>query len=159
MAEAFAQGVMRFRAQYPFLTPSHLNFIGTDPAWPNTNNWPNNSVFGSTNSLNLSAAPGNVSGANAKLNISEWNDRASEEWFSKIWALSSCQSYNFRVYVVAQMVDSNKMPTGPVMKKYYHLYARNGSSVNPNGGTNYNSAGITNWTPTVGVIKTYESPY
>jgi len=159
MAEAFAQGVMRFRAQYPFLTPSHLNFIGTDPAWPNTNNWPNNSVFGSTNSLNLSAAPGNVSGANAKLNISEWNDRASEEWFSKIWALSSCQSYNFRVYVVAQMVDSNKMPTGPVMKKYYHLYARNGSSVSPNGGTNYNSAGITNWTPTVGVIKTYESPY
>ena len=45
MAEAFAQGVMRFRSKYPFLTPSHLSFIGTDPSWPNTTTWPANSRF------------------------------------------------------------------------------------------------------------------
>jgi hypothetical protein len=160
MAEAFAQGVMRFRARYPFLTPSHLNFIGTDPNWPNTSSWPSNAVFGNTNSIFLeTTAPGNASGGSAKINVNEWSDQAAEEWFSKIWALSSCQSYNFRVYVVAQMVNSNKLPMGPIMRKYYQMYARNGSSVTNTTGTSYNAATITNWTPTVNVNKIYESPY
>jgi len=160
MAEAFAQGVMRFRSKYPFLTPSHLNFIGTDSNWPNMSNWPANAVFGNTNSIALdTTVPGNTNSV-AKINVSEWNDQAAEEWFSKVWALSSCQSYNFRVYVVAQMVNSNRMPVGPVMRKYYQMYARNGSSVGTNPiGANYNNATITNWTPTVNIIKTYESPY
>jgi len=51
MAEAFAQGVMRFRAKYPFYSPSQLAFIGTDTNWPNTTTWPSNAVFGSTNKI------------------------------------------------------------------------------------------------------------
>lgn len=159
MAEAFAQGVMRFRFRYPFLTPSHLNFIGTDENWPNTTNWPANAVFGNTNAIALSAAPGNSFGTSVSNTITAWNDLACEEWFSKIWGLSSCQSYNFRVYVVAQRVDSNKVPVGPIMRKYFQLYSRNNSSVDQQGTNTYGSSSIVNWIPAMTVMKTYESPY
>jgi len=177
MAEAFAQGVMRFRAKYPFLTPSHLCFIGTDPGWPNTNTWPSNAVFGNTNPTTwrarLSVAPGNVYGNNASLNITEWNDQANEEWFSKIYALSSCQSYNFRVYVMAQLVATNAkgeiIPLGAPAKKYFHLFAQNGSSVtrpdtSPRNttrrGTNsYGPVQIYTWTPAMGIYKISETRY
>jgi hypothetical protein len=163
MAEAFAQGVMRFRSKYPFLTPSHLSFIGTDPAWPNTNNWPTNSVFGNTNTIALSTAPGNTL-SSAKMNITGWNDQAAEEWFSKIYALSSCQSHNYRVYVVAQLVATNSSgqtnAIGPLVKKYYHIYARNGSSASGNNTVStYPNNSIYTWKPTVGVIDIYKSPY
>ena len=46
-----------------------------------------------------------------------------EEWFSKIYGLSTVQSRNFRVYVYAQMVNSNNIPYGRIMRKYYHVYA------------------------------------
>jgi hypothetical protein len=164
MAEAFAQGVMRFRSKYPFLTPSHLSFIGTDPSWPNTNNWPTNSVFGNTNTIALSAAPGNTFGSTAQMSISQWNDQAAEEWFSKIYALSSCQSHNFRIYVVAQLVATNSAgqtnAIGPLIKKYYHVYARNGTS--SEGLTNistYPNNSIYTWKPSVGVIDIYKSAY
>jgi len=133
MAEAFAQGVMRFRSKYPFLTPSHLSFIGTDPSWPNTTTWPANAVFGNTNSIALSSAPGNTFGVSARINVTAWNDQAAEEWFSKIYALSSCQSHNYRIYVVAQLVATNSSgqtnAIGPLVKKYFQIYARNGITV------------------------------
>ena len=164
MAEAFAQGVMRFRSKYPFLTPSHLSFIGTDPSWPNTNNWPTNSVFGNTNTITLSTAPGNTLGSTARISLTEWNDQAAEEWFSKIYALSSCQSHNYRIYVVAQLVATNSSgqtnAIGPLVKKYYQIYARNGSSA---GGqktdSTYPNNSIYTWNPTVGVIDIYKSAY
>ena len=163
MAEAFAQGVMRFRSKYPFLTPSHLSFIGTDPAWPNTSTWPSNSVFGNTNAISLSNVPGNTL-STARIAISEWNDQAAEEWFSKIYALSSCQSHNYRVYVVAQLVATNSSgqtnAIGPLVKKYYHIYARNGSSASGNNTmSTYPNNSIYTWKPTVGVIDIYKSPY
>jgi type II secretory pathway component PulK len=163
MAEAFAQGVMRFRSKYPFLTPSHLSFIGTDPAWPNTNSWPSNSVFGNTNTIALSTAPGN-SATSTRININEWNDQAAEEWFSKIYALSSCQSHNYRVYVVAQLVATNSSgetnAIGPLVKKYYQIYARNGSSAASRPDiTTYPSNTIYSWQPSVGVIDIYKSAY
>jgi len=130
MTEAFAQGVMRFRSKYPFLSPSQLAFIGTDALWPNTNTWPTNAVFGNTNTISLSAAPGNSFGSSAKLNITEWNDQAAEEWFSKIYNLAAVQSRNYRCYVIAQLVDEKGNPTGPVSKKYYHIFARN-NALNP----------------------------
>jgi hypothetical protein len=165
MAEAFAQGVMRFRSKYPFLTPSHLAFIGTDPSWPNTNNWPANAVFGNTNTITLSSAPGNTFGSSAKLNVTEWNDQATEEWFSKIFALSSYQSHNFRIYVVAQLVTTNSSgqtnAIGPLARKYYQIYARNtnnsGIAVTPY--TGYQNNTIYTWTPAINTVDIYKSTY
>jgi len=164
MAEAFAQGVMRFRSKYPFLTPSHLSFIGTDPAWPNTNSWPTNSVFGNTNTIALSTAPGNTFGSTARVTVTEWSDQAAEEWFSKIYALSSCQSHNYRIYVVAQLVATNSSGAtngiGPLTKKYFQIYVRNGSAVSalPDV-TTYPNNTISSWKPTVGTIDIYKSTY
>lgn len=163
MAEAFAQGVMRFRSKYPFLTPSHLSFIGTDTNWPNTNNWPTNAVFGNTNTISLVTNSANTL-TNTSLGITDWNDQASEEWFSKIYALSSCQSHNYRVYVVAQLVATNSSgetnAIGPLVKKYYQIYARNGSSKEylPDI-TTYTNNTIYSWQPSVGVIDIYKSAY
>ena len=163
MAEAFAQGVMRFRSKYPFLTPSHLSFIGTDPSWPNTNNWPANSVFGSTNTIALSTAPGNTFGSTTGISLTG-GDQAAEEWFSKIYALSSCQSHNYRIYVVAQLVATNSSgqtnAIGPLVKKYYQIYARNGSSASgQQTDSTYPGNSIYTWQPTVGVIDIYKSAY
>jgi hypothetical protein len=131
MTEAFAQGVMRYRATYPFLSPSQLAFIATDYGATNganhwTNTWPKNAVFGNTNaSILLTNAPGNPSSwTTASIGVTEWNDQAAEEWFSKIYNLSTVQSWNYRVYVVAQLVNTNGLPTGPSMRKYYLMYVR-----------------------------------
>ena len=129
MTEAFAQGVMRFRAQYPFYSPSQLSFIGTDPSWPNTNNWPNNAVFGNTNTIALATnAPGNTFGSSARINVTAWNDQAAEEWFSNIFKLSTPYSRNFRVYVIAQKATTNSsgafIGVGSVARKYYNVCTR-----------------------------------
>jgi len=131
MTEAFAQGVMRYRAMYPFLTPSQLAFIATDYGTTNganhwTNTWPKNAVFGNTNpTISLTNAPGNTLGSTASLGgVTAWNDQAAEEWFSKIYHLTTTQSWNYRVYVVAQLVNTNGLPTGPSMKKYSLMYVR-----------------------------------
>jgi hypothetical protein len=130
MTEAFVQGVMRYRATYPFLSPSQLAFIATDYGATNganhwTNTWPKNAVFGNTNaSILLTNAPGNTLGTTANMGVSEWNDQAAEEWFSKIYNLSTVQSWNYRTYVVAQLVGTNGLPTGPSMRKYYLMYVR-----------------------------------
>jgi hypothetical protein len=129
MAEAFAQGVMRFRAQYPFYSPSQLAFINTSTNWSQGANgvariWPSNAVFGNTNAIALSAAPGN-SLSSATNNVTAWNDQAAEEWFSKIFQLSTVSSRNFRVYVIAQKATTNSsgasIGVGPVVRKYYNL--------------------------------------
>jgi hypothetical protein len=170
MAEAFAQGVMRFRSKYPFLTPSHLSFIGTDTSWPNTNNWPSNAVFGNTNRIYLSAAPGNTFGTGliAQMPITEWNDQAAEEWFSKIYALSSCQSHNYRIYVVSQLVSTNSSgqtnAIGPMVKKYYQVFFQNGSAVSSPSGwpaaiSSYPNNTISTWTPTGYATDIFQSYY
>lgn len=149
MTEAFAQGVMRFRSKYPFYSPSQLSFIGTDPGWPNTNTWPANAVFGNTNAIALAAAPGNSFGSTTSLGATEWNDQAAEEWFGKIYGLSTTQSRNFRCYVIAQLVDPNKAPTGPVMRKYYHIIDRNNTDAQTDTPANISASSYT----------IYESPY
>jgi hypothetical protein len=164
MAEAFAQGVMRFRFKYPFLTPSHLSFIGTDANWPNTNTWPVNAVFGNTNTIALSSAPGN-STASARINVNEWNDQSAEEWFSKIYSLSSCQSHNYRIYVVAQMVATNSAgqtnAIGPLVKKYYQVYFKNQSQLTGDAisQTSYINNPILTWQPVGAVTDVYQSFY
>jgi hypothetical protein len=132
MAEAFAQGVMRFRAQYPFYSPSQLAFINTSTNWSKyeggvARNWPTNAVFGNTNLITLAAAPGNTF-ADARINVTAWNDQAAEEWFAKIFKLSTVYSRNFRVYVIAQKATTNSsgafIGVGPVVRKYYNLFMR-----------------------------------
>jgi hypothetical protein len=130
MVEAFAQGVMRFRAKYPFYSPSQLSFIGTATNWPNTNTWPTNAVFGSTNTISLVTNSFNTL-TNTSLGITEWNDQAAEEWFAKIFTLSTVYSRNFRVYVIAQKATNqagNLIGVGPVVRKYYNVLIRQNGS-------------------------------
>jgi hypothetical protein len=154
MTEAFAQGVMRYRATYPFLSPSQLAFIATDYGITNsasthwTNTWPTNAVFGNTNrtiSLDTSVPGIPSSWTTASNGVSEWNDQAAEEWFSKIYNLSTVQSWNYRTYVVAQLVNTNGLPTGPTMRKYSLMYIRYNSPF---------SDGIS-----AGPFISFESPY
>jgi hypothetical protein len=144
MAEAFAQGVMRFRAKYPFYSPSQLAFIGTDSNWPTT--WPTNAVFGNTNNISLATISGN-SLPSTSIGITEWNDQAAEEWFSKIYGLSTTLSRNYRCYVIAQLVNSNKVPTGPVVRKYYDMATRQNNDIST---TNL---------PSTSTLILYEAPY
>jgi len=146
MAEAFAQGVMRFRAKYPFYSPSQLAFIGTDSTWPNTNSWPSNAVFGNTNKVSLVTNSVN-SLTSTSLGITEWSDQAAEEWFSKIYGLSTTQSRNYRCYVIAQLVNSNKVPIGPVVRKYYDMATRQNNDIST---TNL---------PSTSTLILYEAPY
>jgi len=126
VTEAFAQGVMRFRAKYPFYSPSQLAFIGTATNWPNTNNWPSNAVFGNTNSIFLVTNSVNLL-TSTSLGINEWNDQAAEECFAKIFKLSTTYSRNFRVYVIAQKATNQAgtpIGVGPVVRKYYNVVTR-----------------------------------
>jgi hypothetical protein len=152
MTEAFAQGVMRYRSVYPFLSSSQLAFIATDYGITNsasthwTNTWPTNAVFGNTNpAIPLTNAPGNTLGTTASIGVSSWNDQAAEEWFSKIYNLSTVQSWNYRTYVVAQLVGTNGLPTGPTMRKYSLMYIRYNNPF---------SSGIS-----AGPFMSFESPY
>jgi hypothetical protein len=134
MAEAFAQGVMRFRAQYPFYSPSQLAFINTSTDWSQgatgvARIWPSNAVFGNTNPILLS------DGTSAQMNLAGWNDQAAEEWFSKIFSLSTVYSRNFRVYVIAQKATTNSsgafIGVGPVVRKYYNLLIEQNGIIAP----------------------------
>jgi len=159
MINAFTNGVMRFRHLYPFLSPSQLLFISAnygDANWTNAAVWSNAAVFSMNQGLS---------------GITRLNDEGFEEWFSKIYALSSCQSHNFRIYVVAQLVTTNSSGTnaiGPLVKKYYQVYFQNGSKVSypstnkPWTGTNSTyetNNNIYTWTPTGYIIDIHESSY
>ena len=133
MAEAFAQGVMRFRAKYPFYSPSQLSFIGTATNWPNTNTWPTNAVFGNTNAISLATNSVNTL-TSTSLGITNWNDQAAEEWFAKIFKLSTVYSRNFRVYVIAQKATNQggtNIGVGPVVRKYYNVLIRQNGNAAP----------------------------
>jgi hypothetical protein len=156
MIKAFTNGVMNFRNLYPFLSPSQLLFISVNYGstnWTNSSLWNSAAVF----SMNQGLA-----------GITRLNDEGREEWFSKIYALSSCQSHNFRIYVVGQLVATNKSgqtnAIGPLVKKYYQVYFQNGSSVSQpskwNGtNTTYTGNNIYTWTPTGYTIDISQSSY
>lgn len=123
MVTAFTNGVMRFRALYPFITPSQLAFISGsygNSGWTNSNVWSLNAVF-STNSTPTSAG-----GLNGVISL---NDEGREEWFAKMFGLASVTSFNFRVYVVAQLLDASGRPTSSMERRMFHIYC------------NYNSQG------------------
>jgi len=142
MIQAFTNGVVKFRQTYPFITPSQLAFISSDYGTTWTNTWPSNAVF-STNAI------GGLNGPTAI------NDQGREEWFSKIYNLTCVQSFNYRIYVVAQLTDTNGNPKGALMRKYYQLHLRNNS---PSGITNNNPI-PDQFTPSVSPVVTYEAFY
>ena len=110
MVAAFTNGVIKFRQTYPFYSTSQLPFISTNYGNANwTNTWNASTIFSTNTGCGLKG-------------ITELNDQGMEEWFSKIYGLSTVQSRNFRIYVYAQMVNSNNVPYGRIMRKYYHLY-------------------------------------
>ena len=112
---AFVKGVTNFRAQYPFLSASQLGFVWTNAGLPNTNTWPRDAVFGNTNVVLAT----------------EWNDAAAEEWFGKIYGLSKASSRNWRVYCVAQLLNTNGQPKGGIVRRYFELTARQNNNANP----------------------------
>lgn len=118
LVEAFVRGVTNFRARHPFYSPSQLSFIGDDSRWPT--NWPTNAVFGNTY--------GTVGTAQG---ISQANDEVMEEWFSKIYNLTKVGTFNYRVYVVAQMLTTNGVPKGPMLRRYYEVHNRRNNDINP----------------------------
>jgi hypothetical protein len=122
MIQAFTNGVVKFRQTYPFITPSQLAFISSDygNSATFTSSWPSNAVFSAN-------ATGGLNGPTAI------NDQGREEWFSKIYNLTCVQSFNYRIYVVAQLTDTNGNPKGAIMRKYYNLYLNN-NSPNESGG-------------------------
>ena len=112
MISAFTNGVIKFRSLYPFITPSQLSFISTNygaTGWTNSANWKANAVFSTTTALS---------------GVTSLNDQGREEWFSKIYNLTCVQSFNYRIYVVAQLTDTNGNPKGAMMRKYYQLHLR-----------------------------------
>jgi len=147
MIRAFTNGVVKFRQTYPFITPSQLAFIADDygvttPSTSHwTNTWPTNAVFSAT-------AKGGLNGPTAI------NDQGREEWFSKIYNLTCVQSFNYRIYVVAQLTDTNGNPKGAMMRKYYQLHLRHNS---PNGATN--NTPPDKYSPSVSPVVTYEAFY
>jgi hypothetical protein len=86
--DAFVTGVTNYRSRQPFFAPSQLTLIATNT---NLSEWPTNAVFGNS----------------AIAGVTEWSDAASEEWFSKIYPLSTVRSRNFLVCVVGQAVSTN----------------------------------------------------
>jgi hypothetical protein len=146
MISAFTNGVMRFRSVYPFLTPSHLAFISANygtTGWTNSAVWTVNAVF-STN--------GGLRG------ITGLNDEGREEWFSKIYELSCVSSVNYRFYIAAQLVDTNRNGVGPVARKYCQYAGRPDTTTSNSVATNY-GIDIFKWGLTTGQKKVYESPY
>jgi hypothetical protein len=134
MINAFTNGVMRFRQTYPFITTSQLLFIAANYGVANwTNSWPSLAVFSRNGGLN---------------GVTGINDEGMEEWFSKIYNLTSVQSFNYRIYVVAQLTDTNGAPKGAPLKKYYQMHLRNNTPNNKGG----DSA-----SPSVSPVITYEA--
>ena len=146
MINAFTTGVMKFRHLYPFLTPSQLLFISVnygDTGWTNPAVWSQAAVFSRNQGL---------------MGVTSINDEGLEEWFSKIYQLSEVSSQNYRVYIVAQLVDTNRMPTSPKARKYVHFASRPNTTANGPTNTSF-GVNMYYWTLTRGFKKTYESPY
>ena len=150
MISAFANGVMRFRSVYPFLSPSQLAFISANygsKGWTEGTNFVANAVFGTNTSGGLNG-------------VTSLNDEGREEWFSKIYGLASVSSYNYRIYIAAQLVDTNQNPLGPIARKYCQYAGRPDTTVDKKTTKTINyGIDIYSWALTYGQKKVYESPY
>jgi len=101
----FINGVTNFRNQGPFLAPSQLAQITTT-----NGSYPDNAVFGSKRM-----------GGAADV-ITEWSDAAAEEWFAKIYPLTTVRSRNFLIHVVGQALATNSVPPGRPLASVRYVY-------------------------------------
>jgi len=146
MVSAFTNGVIKFRSLYPFITPSQLSFISTNygtTGWTNSAVWKQSAVFSSDPA------------SQALSGVISLNDEGREEWFSKIYNLTCVQSFNYRIYVVAQLTDTNGNPKGAMMRKYYQIYLNyNAPTPDPKDNKNPDK-----FSPSVSPLPTYEAFY
>jgi hypothetical protein len=149
MINAFATGVMKFRHLYPFLSPSQLLFISVnygDANWTNSLVWSNAAVFST-------GTAGGLKG------VASLNDEGREEWFSNIYQLATVSSGNYRFYIAAQLVDTNKNALGPIARKYCQYAERQETAIeSPKQNSNYGIV-MFNYKISKGQKKVYESPY
>lgn len=79
----FLDAVTATRSTKPFLSAAELS---------NLLNATGDAVFGNTNCLN----------------VTDWNDAGAEEWFSRIYHLSTVRSRNFMIHVIGQAMRTNQ---------------------------------------------------
>ena len=81
--DLFVNALTEARANGPFFSPSQLSNL--------------------TNSAGI-----RLFGNATILGVTDWNDAAAEEWFSRIYHLSSVRSRNFLIHVVGQAMRTNQ---------------------------------------------------
>lgn len=99
----FVRAVVDTRARRPFYSTSRLNMIGIDTV---VANWPVNSVFGN----------------HTRQFITAGNDAFTEEWFTRVYFLSSVRSRNFLVHVVGQSLQTNGTTVLSTAKRAFQIY-------------------------------------
>ena len=102
IVNAFVTAVTNFRRQQPFFSPAQLTVVAANT---NSAQWAKSAIFGNTN---ISA-------------VTEWNDRAAEEWFAKVYPLSTVRSRNFMVHVVGQALQTNGTTVLSTARKSYQI--------------------------------------
>ena len=114
----FINAVTNFRSQQPFFSTAQLATLTTNIT---SATWPASSVFGNA----------------SLLSVTEWNDRAAENWFAKVYPLSTVRSRNFMVHVVGQALQTNGTTVLSTARKSYQI------CMEPVRATSGSSAGFT----------------
>lgn len=133
MVSAFVTGVTNFRSRQPVLSPAQLSSITTnavDDVSTNAPDWPTNAVFGNTNLAGTSV---------------QWNDAAAEEWFAKIYPLTTVRSRNFLVYAVGESLDPASQAPLSVSRRLVHLFVEPVRNPATGGATNAVPVVIRSW--------------
>ena len=101
--DSFVTGVTNARAQRPFFSPAELNMIATNTS---AANWPTNAVFGNRTLEGITAG----------------NDAVTEEWFARVYPLSTVRSRNFLVHVVGQSLQTNDLKVLSSVRQMFQIY-------------------------------------
>jgi hypothetical protein len=101
--DGFVTGVTNFRSTRPFYSPSQLPLISTNS---DGSGWPGSAVFGNRTLMGITAG----------------NDAATEEWFSRVYPLTTVRSRNFLVHVVGQALQTNGLNVLSTERKAVQIY-------------------------------------
>ncbi len=129
---AFINAVTNARTQRPFSSTVQLATVTTNG---NIAQWPTNAIFGNFGPGAPNAT--NYYGNSSLGLVTEWNDRAAEEWFAKVCPLATVRSRNFLVHVVGQSLQTNGVTVLSTAKKTFQIY------MEPMRPTSGSSAGLT----------------